>query len=223
MADPTGQNYLRASISPNAASQRLDHIRSSKTSRPVIPKRGEKEYEPKGADGTGTGLQQHKLDRIRAAMFSALDVERVISTCVQFPFSPIPFLFVDILGHFLRKAVSYGIWIPQAARVHVTQVHGPLFYSIGHSIPVKLPEDETDSSLREKLHSRQILLPEEALYMIERGSMLCWKGDDTLDIKAIYDISEGSKQGVPMSVQQAYSEMIGKEDLTLEKYQVRIL
>ena len=59
------------------------------------------------------------------------------------------------------------------------------------------------------------LLPEEALFLIERGSMFCYThlpGDT---------ISGGSElDGVPMTVQQAYSSMIGREGLTLEKYQV---
>lgn len=53
------------------------------------------------------------------------------------------------------------------------------------------------------------LLPEEALYLVERGSMFCWK-----------DIG-GDQPGAPMSVQQAYAEMVGREGVTLEHYQVR--
>lgn len=65
------------------------------------------------------------------------------------------------------------------------------------------------------------LLPEEALYLVERGAMFCWKEHGLL----ANDIQPGSSledmEGSPMSVQQAYAEMIGKEDLTLERYQVR--
>ena len=50
---------------------------SSTAGRPVIPKRGDKEYEPTG--DRGTDLQQYKLDRVRDAMLNALDVERTIS------------------------------------------------------------------------------------------------------------------------------------------------
>lgn len=45
--------------------------------RPVIPKRGEKDFEP--APGGGSGLQVHVLDRARAAMFDALKADRAIS------------------------------------------------------------------------------------------------------------------------------------------------
>ena len=51
----------------------------SSSSRPVIPKRGEKDYEPKA----GSNLQQHLLERMRAAMFSALGGERTISRWVN--------------------------------------------------------------------------------------------------------------------------------------------
>lgn len=47
------------------------------TVRPVIPKRGEKDFEP--APGGGSGLQVHVLDRARDAMFDALKADRAIS------------------------------------------------------------------------------------------------------------------------------------------------
>jgi tRNA-splicing endonuclease subunit Sen54 len=46
-------------------------------SRPVIPKRGEKEFEP--APGGGSGLQLHTLDRARSAMFDTLRATRTIN------------------------------------------------------------------------------------------------------------------------------------------------
>lgn len=64
---------------------KLSALASSSSSKPAIPKRGDKEFEPVGGvdgGGTGTNLQQHKLERVRAAMFSALDVERTVSRCV---------------------------------------------------------------------------------------------------------------------------------------------
>ena len=61
--------------------------------RPVIPKRGEKEFEPRAqgvtsqdepaATSTGTALQQHILNRAREAMFSALRAPRTTSTLVS--------------------------------------------------------------------------------------------------------------------------------------------
>ncbi|KAG2109209.1 tRNA-splicing endonuclease subunit sen54 N-term-domain-containing protein [Suillus cothurnatus] len=154
--------------------------------RPVIPKRGEKDFEP--APGGGSGLQVHVLDRARAAMFEALKADRAISS----------------------KSASYGIWFPQISRVHVTVARGIHFSVMGHSAarPTSIDNDST------KLQKRLELLPEEALYLIERGALFCWKDIQT-DLTGLDDI-----EGAPMSVQQAFAEIIGKEDLTLEKYQV---
>jgi len=86
---------------------------------------------------------------------------------------------------------------------------------MGHSAPRLV----TDQDGVEKLQKRLELLPEEAIYLIERGSLLCWKEAD-LGLGSTLDPS--SVSGSPMSVQQAFAEMIGKEDLTLEKFQVRL-
>lgn len=49
--------------------------------RPVIPKRGEKDFEP--AQGGGSGLQRHNLERSRSAMFDTLRSTRTISRCIH--------------------------------------------------------------------------------------------------------------------------------------------
>ena len=106
--------------------------------------------------------------------------------------------------------ISYGIWHPDLSRVEVTVMKGIHFSSMGHSAPRSIADEGGVETLQKRLE----LLPEEAIYLIERGTMFCWK---ELDIRL-----EGLG-GVPMTVQQAYSEMIGKEDLTLEKFQVRLI
>ncbi|PPQ75623.1 hypothetical protein CVT26_001579 [Gymnopilus dilepis] len=162
------------------------------SARPVIPKRGEKEFEPRGAGGTN--LQQHVLERSRSAMFQTLRSTRTISS----------------------KAISYATWHPDIARTHVTVARGIHFSNMGHSAPRSIVgEDGT-----EKLQKRLELLPEEAIYLIERGSLFCWKYMD-LKLGQVPGLSE--VEGSPMSVQQAFSEMIGKEDLTLEKFQAGFL
>lgn len=75
-----------------------------------------------------------------------------------------------------------------------------------------------DEPASEKIQKRLELLPEEALYLVERGAMFCWKEHESFDT---HNLRPEEMQGSPMSVQQAFAEMIGKEDLTLEKYQVR--
>ena len=82
------------------------------------------------------------------------------------------------------------------------------FSSVGHSAPRYIPDEKGV----EKLQKRTELLPEESIYLIERGAMFCWKESD-LQVEGL--------EWVPMTVQQAYSEMIGTEGLDLEKFQVR--
>ncbi|KAJ3513120.1 hypothetical protein NLJ89_g3134 [Agrocybe chaxingu] len=157
--------------------------------RPVIPKRGEKEFEPRVAGGTN--LQQHVLDRSRNAMFETLRATRTTSS----------------------KAISYATWYPDIARTHVTVARGIHFSTMGHSAPRSIVGADAIAKIQKRLE----LLPEEAIYLIERGTLFCWKDVD-LPLGQVPGLEEVG--GAPMSVQQAYSEMIGKEDLTLEKFQV---
>ncbi|KAG6879458.1 hypothetical protein C0992_002461 [Termitomyces sp. T32_za158] len=155
--------------------------------RPVIPKRGEKDFEPK--PGGGSGLQIHVLDSARSAMFDALRTTRTISS----------------------KTVSHAVWYPNIGRTHVTLAKGIHFSSMGHSAPRPV----ADENGLEKIQKRLELLPEETIYLVERGSLFCWK-DSGMDLtKAQIKIS-----GAPMTVQQVYAEMLGVEDLTLERLQV---
>ncbi|KAI0087018.1 tRNA-splicing endonuclease subunit sen54 N-term-domain-containing protein [Irpex rosettiformis] len=158
--------------------------------RPVIPKRGEKDFEPKVSGGSG--LQRHVLDRARSAMLDALKATRTSS----------------------NKTVSHAVWHSDIARAHVTAARGIHFSTMGHS--VSRPNLKESEGLQ-RAHKRLELLPEEALYLVERGSLFCWKPAETIPISSpgLEDI-----EGSPMTVQQAFAEMIGKEDLTLERYQV---
>jgi tRNA-splicing endonuclease subunit sen54 N-term len=113
--------------------------------------------------------------------------------------------------------------------VHVTLARGNHITSLGHSVPrhVQVPADAGPTNdlhsafTTEKIQRRLELLPEEALYLIERGAMFCWKEHELFsDAQASRKNALEDMEGSPMSVQQAFVEMIGKEDLTLEKYQV---
>lgn len=85
--------------------------------------------------------------------------------------------------------------------------------SMGHSAPVRIT---ADAKGKEKMHAHVQLLPEEALYLIERGSMFCRKASSS-----DYSLApEAFEQAIPMTLQEAYAEMIGKEDTTLERYLV---
>jgi tRNA-splicing endonuclease subunit Sen54 len=72
-----------------------------------------------------------------------------------------------------------------------------------------------------KAQKRLELLPEEALYLVEKGALFCWReSHDGRDEDASWD---SASQGAPMSVQQAYAEMIGTQDLTLDRYHVKCM
>src|SRR5882762_11151418 len=109
--------------------------------------------------------------------------------------------------------MSYAVWDPDIARAHVTLARGIHFSSLGHSAPRPVAtQDELP-----KIHKRLELLPEEALYLVERGTLFCTKKSSGLkwNVPGSEDV-----EGVPMSVQQAFAEMICTEDLSLGKYQV---
>ncbi|KAJ4484407.1 tRNA-splicing endonuclease subunit sen54 N-term-domain-containing protein [Lentinula edodes] len=160
-----------------------------KAARPVIPKRGDKEFEP--SKQGGSGLQQHILQRARNAMFEALRADRTIS----------------------NKSISYGTWHPSLARVSVTVSRGISIGTVGHSVP----RETAMANGTVKTQKRMELLPEEAIYLIERGSLMCWRESA---VEYPNDGTFESISGSPMTVQQAYTEMIGKEDLTMDRYQV---
>ena len=117
------------------------------------------------------------------------------------------------LSHTCSKSVSHAIWYPQLKRAHVTVARGIHFTTMGHSVARPSPALEDTNKIQRRLE----LLPEETLYLVERGAMYCWSPTQLPLPKAeLLDDLEG----VPISVQQAYAEMIGTEGLTLEKYQV---
>lgn len=140
-------------------------------------------------------------------MFETLRSARTIS---RWRFSSLPHPL--ILTSF-SKGISYGIWHPVLGRTHVTIPRGIHFSTMGHSAP----RPTLDENGATKIHKRLELLPEESIYLIERGALFCWKECD-IDTSRLQGFEGFS--GVPMSVQQAYAEMIGSENLTLEKFQV---
>ena len=91
------------------------------------------------------------------------------------------------------KTNIVGIYDPDDGRVLVENHKGQHFRTMGHA----------DAR---GMH----LLPEEALYLLERGN---------LDIRWLSDIGQ-PLNGLPMSLQSAYAYFLGKLDLTLERYTV---
>lgn len=160
-----------------------------------IPRRGEKDFEPIEAHA---GAQSKALAQSREALFTALsagirghsskDHVRCIWRGTNRLFNqPDP---IDPTQGSTTRASSrfFPAYVDGIAK-------GVLFSSIGRWN-------------REK--KRLDLMPEELLYLIERGTVECWSED-----------TEGTGHGgLPMSVQWAWAEIIGTGGLTLERYQV---
>ena len=148
-------------------------------------------------------------------MRDALEEPRQIQVCVP---SPVVYGFYFILYAFVlirvanRKRLSQGIWQPRFGTVRMVEAKGAGFINVGCSI-------RRPGSTEKKLE----LLPEEALYLVERGSLLCW--EQTEDQKSKAEEPEDDSDpvqiiGAPLSVQQSFAVMVGKAGLTLERYQV---
>ncbi|EFE44618.1 tRNA splicing endonuclease subunit (Sen54), putative [Trichophyton verrucosum HKI 0517] len=69
--------------------------------------------------------------------------------------------------------------------------------------------------------NRMWLLPEEALYLLERGSLdIRWPAEETWE-KGIPETSSFELEGtVPMSLQAAYACFLGRSGLTMERFSV---
>ena len=91
------------------------------------------------------------------------------------------------------KSQIIAIYSPEDGRTAVDSPKGQHFRTLGKA--------ESDGRL--------YLLPEEALYLVERGS---------IDLR--WPIAYNEKEGIPLSLQSAYAVLIGRLGLTLERYSV---
>lgn len=168
----------------------------SSTANPVIPKRGEKDFEPASVDRF-VDLQQSLLEASRSALFDA------ISSGTRSHSS---------------KAPNRAIWDPIRERAYMVPVVDP---SLPPSAKINrdsiLHNENASAGAMHGIHflttgkynqerKRMELMPEEALYLIERGSIECWTSE--------YNPT------VPVSVQHAWAIMITAADLSPERYQV---
>ncbi|ORY34221.1 hypothetical protein BCR39DRAFT_516853 [Naematelia encephala] len=168
----------------------------SARSKIVIPRRGEKDFEPLKDT---INLQEMMLQRSREALFGAL---------------------VGVRGG-NSKSISHAVLVPASPFPRVIVTRGHLLDTLG--IIVRSPPV---SSGKGKVQTFNELLPEEALYMLERGSLQIWVGAELgltdkldADVKAWSDEEYGVKGAVEMSVMEGYGAFIGKEGLTWERYQ----
>lgn len=169
-----------------------------------LPKRGEKDFEP-----NPTLFQADILSASRQAMHNALAFPRLHNPKnrifgVYSPNGPVPPSRkpLDTTSEGTTAApVSVGAQVHLESCVYVANPKGQYFKTLGQA----------------DRWGRIWLLPEEALYLLERGS---------LDIRwprcAVGEADEGDIEdsGIPMSLQAAYACFIGRGGLTMERFSV---
>ncbi|KAJ5925725.1 tRNA-splicing endonuclease subunit Sen54 [Penicillium verhagenii] len=172
------------------------------TASSSLPKRGEKDFEP-----NPTEFQADVLSASRQAMHNALSHPRVhhpkgrvVGFYAPDGFSPPP----EYIESAKPKGEARGLNISPDACVYIVNPKGTFFKNMG----------QTDR------WNRVWILPEEALYMIERGSLdIRWPVSLTGVTPGSAD--DGEDDGsLPMSLQAAYACFMGHGNLTLERYSV---
>ena len=126
------------------------------------------------------------------------------------------------------------------AALSVPRVHHPKNHILGRfdvekcMVVVDRPKGPHFKTIGKATGLKVWLLPEEALYLLERGSLdIRWpnsiegqvnnKDNEGNDDQAIVDIHSDEEEGIPMSLQGAYTAFLGMQPsesakLTLEKY-----
>lgn len=192
----------------------LAALTSNPDGKHTIPKRGEKDFEPHG-----TLHQASILDASRQAMHDALDHTRVhgpkamvrawyFGDGVQEDDSEALEENVDLLSEAVR-----GRGLERDRTVMVEHSRGTHFRTMGKT------------ALGTK-SARLWLLPEEALYLVERGSLDLWW--PSAPLKAMngatgtYGEEGGEEDGMPLSLQACYSLLVGEGEglIQLERFQV---
>lgn len=90
-----------------------------------------------------------------------------------------------------------------------------MFLTTGHTIRAPAEEGKRKEPPLE-------LLPEESLYMLERGSMQIWHQPPGVPDIEWDDEVHGFRGGWEMSTMEAFSTFLGQEGLTAERYQVSV-
>lgn len=176
-----------------------------------IPKRGEKDFEPHG-----TKHQDAVLEASRQAMHEALDYTRIHvpkSNCRAWYFGD----GVEGAENVLVDAVR-GRGLDNDHVVMVEHSKGVHFRTMGKTAQAMLP-------------ARIWLLPEEALYLVERGNLDMWWPARPMDAvrgqvreQGTEEDDEDDDDGLPLSLEAAYALLIGadgeKGKVSLDKYTV---
>ncbi|OWP06513.1 hypothetical protein B2J93_7063 [Marssonina coronariae] len=183
-----------------------------------LPKRGEKDFEPHG-----TKHQDGVLEASRQAMHDALNFTRIHQDKNHsrgFYYGEEGLSRDDVVG----KDWTQGLDDDHVVVLESSK--GPLFKCMG-------------THIKGKKNPSLWLLPEEALYLVERGSLDLWwptrtsfngtfeglvEYEDDNSHGKIVGIGETKDEGIPMSLQAAYAMFIGNDGergkISLERYTV---
>jgi len=144
----------------------LSHLSHASKSESKIPKRGEKDFEPHS-----TSLQINVLSASREAMHAAVSFPRL------FP--------AETRRDQRRRKGNVAIYHPRTGMAYVNCPKGIVWRNMGRVYKGGEDPLEIDARMNgeEKKRmdggNRQWLLPEEALYLIERGTIECrWPNDE---------------------------------------------
>lgn len=120
------------------------------------------------------------------------------------------------------NSISHALLTPNKPFPRLLVIHGHLLDTMG--ITVRTPPP---AGSKGKGKTSLELLPEEALYLLERGSLQIWIGRDPETDEEIEagvgewcDDEYGVKGAIEMSVMEGFGAFIGREGLTWERYQV---
>jgi tRNA-splicing endonuclease subunit Sen54 len=161
----------------------------------IIPKRGEKDFEP-----TGFGGQAKLLERSRQAMYQAVSGERTVGS----------------------RSLVKATWVPSTQTAVLHSLQGKIFETVGiinRSTSVRMDDNGNPKSVTT---TRNELLPEEALFLIERGNLQVYSlpvnAEGTSETIEGWDGQLDTNRQAPMSLQQAMTVMMNKKGLTRQKY-----
>lgn len=187
-------------------------------SKGQIPKRGEKDFEPHG-----TRHQDAILDASRQAMHDALDYTRVHVPKSQ------------------HRAWYFGDGVADENEEQTGGIMSEAIRGRGldrdHVVLVEAPSGTHFRTMGKAAlglkQARVWMLPEEALYLIERGNLDLWwpsrplcaiKGHVSKQGPETVDEESEEDDGVPLSLQAAYALLIGEDTekgkVSLERYTV---
>ncbi|KAN0063993.1 tRNA-splicing endonuclease subunit sen54 [Thecaphora frezii] len=186
-------DYLRLAALTSGKNAKAKPKGGASSDAVVIPKRGEKDFEP-----TGFGGQAKLLERSREAMIAAISGQR----------------------RTINKGLTTASWDDDIQRAVVHELQGKLFETTGQIAKRQVLVPTTEGQPQCKIVSRNELLPEEALFMLERGSLLLFARPPP---ESRDEAGKAHHQVEPMSLQQAFSRLVSDASgLTRERYQIYV-